>query len=206
MPAVVEHQLVAPFVAIFLDQRGEEAQGRVFGMDRRLGIRGFQRLDDGRRILERASSGVMTSGISGSRARASNSSVLRPLQPAVREPLVAEPGPHLDRIGRHLVAEDHEGRCHAGPFVLGIMSLIVQIWAVPRISGTARIPLPLIASPSFGPEPRIKSGRRVKKSFQRGAWSVATRLKDFSASVEMTGGGCEMTGGGRPLHPGWHNR
>src|SRR5205085_10689769 len=50
-PAVVEHPFVAPFVAEFLDQRGNEAGDRVIGMDRGFWIELFDSLGHRRGVL-----------------------------------------------------------------------------------------------------------------------------------------------------------
>lgn len=65
-PAEVEHQLVAPFIAKFLDQCGEEVEF-VVGVDGGRGVARLQRLDDGG-ICRPSPSGVATVGTMGRRA------------------------------------------------------------------------------------------------------------------------------------------
>jgi len=104
----VKHPLVAPFVAEFLDQCGNEVRDSIPGMDRRLGMQLVDRLDDRRGILDASAVGCdhqrndrqfcvfFEFGLTGGIAQ----------DPLVRDGLVAEIGTHLDRIGRHLGADD----------------------------------------------------------------------------------------------------
>ena len=50
-PAIVEHPFVAPLVAEFLDQGGNEVGDRVLGMDRGLRKKLFEPVDDRRGVL-----------------------------------------------------------------------------------------------------------------------------------------------------------
>ena len=50
-PAIVEHPLVAPLVAVFLEQCGNEGECGIVGHDRGLAPPGLEALDDGRGIL-----------------------------------------------------------------------------------------------------------------------------------------------------------
>ena len=107
-PAIMEHPLVAPLVAVFLQQRGNEGERRIGGNDRGFGMRILEALDDRRGILHafalrrhdqrhQGKLGVFLEfGLVGRRAR----------QPIVRDVLVAEIRAHLHRVRRQLRAED----------------------------------------------------------------------------------------------------
>jgi len=107
-PAQVEHPLVAPLVAKFLDQSRNECGHGIRGMDAGFGVLGFQGLEDRGGILDRRIVGSDHKGDDG------DLRVLLVLthglgiahDPAMGETLVAVVGAYLDRVGRELCAED----------------------------------------------------------------------------------------------------
>jgi hypothetical protein len=107
-PAVMEHPFVAPFVAELFDQHGDESCYRVGGMDRRLGVKFFDPVDDRGGILDASSVrrnhqrddrhfGVLLEFRMACRI-AQN--------PLMRNALVAEIGAYFHRVGRHFGADD----------------------------------------------------------------------------------------------------
>ena len=116
-PAVVEHVLVAPLVAVLLEERGEEGKHRVFGLGRRLRKGCLEPLHDRRGVLDARAlwrddqrherqprMGVVFGPVLG-RAR----------QPVMRDALVAEPAADLHRIGRKLRTENAIARHGQAP-------------------------------------------------------------------------------------------
>ncbi len=118
VPAVVEHRLVQPLVAIFLEQRRDEGDCRIVGHDRWLARGRLEMLDDRRRVLnartvrrddqrdQRQLGVLLEIRLIGRRAR----------QPVVRQSLVAEIRPHLHRIGREFRSEEAEPVAHSQRF------------------------------------------------------------------------------------------
>src|ERR1700737_3021684 len=107
-PAVVEHPFVAPLVAEFLDQCGNEVSYAVIGSDRRLRIKLLHRVDDRRRVLN---ADALGRNHQGDDRHPGMLLVFRlacriPQNPLMRNAFVAKIGAHLDRVGRHLGPED----------------------------------------------------------------------------------------------------
>src|SRR5581483_10910993 len=107
-PSIVEHPLVAPFVAEFLEQDRNEAGGGIGGMNRRFGVQSLEAFYNRRGILK---------ALVGWGHYQRDDRKLRVLlilrlartaaeDPLMRYPLEAEPGANLDRVGRHLGPED----------------------------------------------------------------------------------------------------
>src|SRR6516164_6459355 len=107
-PAIVKHPFVAPLVAELLDQGGDKTRHTVAGMDGRLGEQLFHLIDDWSGILDASALrryhqrndrqlGIFFI-ISLARRIAQN--------PLMRNAFIAKIGAYLDRIRRHLGAED----------------------------------------------------------------------------------------------------
>ena len=108
-PTIVEHPLVAPLVAVLLEQRRDESERRILGRERRLA--GLEALDDRRRILDALALGrhhqrhqgqlgvFLELGLDRRRAR----------DPVVRQVLETKVRTNLHRVRRELGAEDPVG-------------------------------------------------------------------------------------------------
>src|SRR5712664_2872884 len=116
-PAVVEHPFVAPLVAKLLDQRRYEARDGVIGMDRRFRIKLLHGVDDRRGILNASALRRDHQGNDRHPGVCLVFGLARgvPQNPLMRNGLVAKITAYLDRVGRHLGADDAIAVRHSEP-------------------------------------------------------------------------------------------